>query len=167
MENLSQVLLFIIMGLICVIVIVLRRLKMEKQEEIEKINNKNNAVLSNMLRHMCTNNGVTAGISVIVVEEVVKVLQWEVELSQSLNPNPKISQKGLVVQEREVVKNIIELIEDNKYYYKLPKVFEIVLEVCNSIKVPISTVLQTNIEKLKKRYPNGFTISDSINKKDC
>jgi len=49
----------------------------------------------------------------------------------------------------------------------LTKVFEIVLEVCNSIKVPISTVLQTNIEKLKKRYPNGFTISDSINKKDC
>ena len=113
------------MGLICVIVIVLRRLKMEKQEEIEKINNKNNAVLSNMLRHMCTNNGVTAGISVIVVEEVVKVLQWEVELSQSLNPNPKISQKGLVVQEREVVKNIIELIEDNKYAIGVDEIFKV------------------------------------------
>ena len=49
----------------------------------------------------------------------------------------------------------------------LTKVFEQALQVCQHIKTPISFVLRMNVEKLKKRYPNGFNVTDSINKKDC
>ena len=127
MENLSQVLLFIIMGLICVLVLILRRLKTEKQQEQELKNNKSNELLANMLKHICTGNGVTAGISVVTVEEQIKIFQWEIEMTQKENPikNPKVGQQGLVIPEREVIKSVIELIEENKYALGVDEIHKI------------------------------------------
>ena len=37
---------------------------------------------------------------------------------------------------------------------------------CTAIGVPLSSVLQQNIDKLKARYPDGFKTEDSVNRKE-
>ena len=37
---------------------------------------------------------------------------------------------------------------------------------CTAIGVPLSAVLQLNIDKLKARYPDGFKTEDSVNRKE-
>lgn len=37
---------------------------------------------------------------------------------------------------------------------------------CTAIGVPLSAVLQQNIDKLKARYPDGFKTVDSVNRKE-
>lgn len=39
-----------------------------------------------------------------------------------------------------------------------------VVMLCHAINVPLEVVLNQNIEKLKKRYPDGFSESASINR---
>lgn len=38
--------------------------------------------------------------------------------------------------------------------------------LCHAIDVPLEEVMSRNIEKLKKRYPEGFSESASINRKE-
>lgn len=38
-------------------------------------------------------------------------------------------------------------------------------EACYALDISLEEVLNKNIEKLKSRYPNGFTSNDSINRK--
>ncbi len=38
--------------------------------------------------------------------------------------------------------------------------------LCTLLEIDLSEVAETNIEKLKKRYPNGFSQEDSINRKE-
>lgn len=38
--------------------------------------------------------------------------------------------------------------------------------LCTVLDIDFSTVLEANIDKLKERYPDGFSIADSINRKD-
>jgi NTP pyrophosphatase (non-canonical NTP hydrolase) len=40
-------------------------------------------------------------------------------------------------------------------------------EAAYALDIDLETILKLNIEKLKKRYPEGFSIKDSINRKDC
>ena len=35
---------------------------------------------------------------------------------------------------------------------------------CTSIEMDLEVVMQMNIDKLKKRYPTGFTVNNSINR---
>lgn len=37
---------------------------------------------------------------------------------------------------------------------------------CTAIGVPMSAVLQQNIDKLKARYPDGFKTENSVNRKE-
>ena len=37
---------------------------------------------------------------------------------------------------------------------------------CTAIGMPMSTMLERNIEKLEERYPNGFDADKSINRKE-
>ena len=37
---------------------------------------------------------------------------------------------------------------------------------CTAIGVPMSAVLQHNIDKLKSRYPDGFKTENSVNRKE-
>lgn len=37
---------------------------------------------------------------------------------------------------------------------------------CTAIGVPMSSVMQQNIDKLKARYPNGFKTENSVNRKE-
>ena len=37
---------------------------------------------------------------------------------------------------------------------------------CTAIGVPMSSVLQQNIDKLKARYPDGFKTENSVNRKE-
>jgi NTP pyrophosphatase (non-canonical NTP hydrolase) len=39
-------------------------------------------------------------------------------------------------------------------------------EVCTALDITLEEVLITNIEKLKKRYPEGFSIEKSINRQE-
>lgn len=39
-----------------------------------------------------------------------------------------------------------------------------VSELCNAIGIKLSDVMETNIAKLKERYPNGFEANRSINR---
>ena len=41
-----------------------------------------------------------------------------------------------------------------------------IAEFCTSINVSLDTVGETNIEKLKKRYPDGFEVDKSLNRKE-
>ncbi len=36
--------------------------------------------------------------------------------------------------------------------------------LAQGLNVDLETVMQTNINKLKKRYPNGFTVHNSLNR---
>lgn len=38
--------------------------------------------------------------------------------------------------------------------------------LAKSLNVDLETVMEKNVEKLKKRYPDGFKVMDSINRKD-
>ncbi len=38
--------------------------------------------------------------------------------------------------------------------------------MCTSLGIPLSTIMAQNIEKLKKRYPDGFNVEDSIARVD-
>lgn len=38
-------------------------------------------------------------------------------------------------------------------------------ETAYALDIDLETVLKLNIEKLKKRYPNGFRVEDSLNRK--
>ena len=40
-----------------------------------------------------------------------------------------------------------------------------IAEIANVLDVPFEEVLSRNIEKLKKRFPNGFEVEKSINRK--
>ena len=39
-------------------------------------------------------------------------------------------------------------------------------EACFALDVELETVLTMNIEKLKKRYPEGFTVDKSVNRSE-
>lgn len=37
---------------------------------------------------------------------------------------------------------------------------------CNALNISLSDIMQMNINKLKKRYPDGFSVQDSIKRMD-
>ena len=41
-----------------------------------------------------------------------------------------------------------------------------IAEIATALDVELEDVLERNIEKLKKRYPDGFTYEDSLNRKE-
>ncbi|MGM9942966.1 MAG: nucleoside triphosphate pyrophosphohydrolase family protein [Erysipelotrichaceae bacterium] len=41
-----------------------------------------------------------------------------------------------------------------------------IAQCCSAIDIDMETVMEENIRKLAKRYPNGFNSMDSINRKD-
>ena len=53
-----------------------------------------------------------------------------------------------------------------KIVKELGDVLWYVAEVCESLDVTIEQVMEQNIEKLQKRFKNGFTVEESINRKD-
>ena len=40
-----------------------------------------------------------------------------------------------------------------------------IAEACNALGTDIDTVMQMNISKLKARYPEGFTVENSLHRK--
>lgn len=42
-----------------------------------------------------------------------------------------------------------------------------IAEVCSALEINLEDVMEMNIEKLKKRYPNGFETEKSINRMEC
>ena len=56
---------------------------------------------------------------------------------------------------------------DSKYIIKeLGDVLWYIAEMCTALNISLEEVATTNIDKLKKRYPNGFRVEDSINRKE-
>ena len=41
-----------------------------------------------------------------------------------------------------------------------------ILNYCSRTEYDLDTILQNNINKLMKRYPDGFTANNSINRKE-
>ena len=54
----------------------------------------------------------------------------------------------------------------NKIKDELGDVMWYVAEICSSLDISLDDVLEGNIIKLKKRFKNGFTTYESINRKD-
>lgn len=52
---------------------------------------------------------------------------------------------------------LIKELGDVRWYFEL---------LCHQLNISIEDVERLNVEKLKKRYPNGFKSTDSIAKKD-
>ena len=63
--------------------------------------------------------------------------------------------KYLFYGKRLDVKNLEEELGDLTYYLAL---------VCLATDLPLGRILGNNIEKLKKRYPDGFSSSDALNR---
>ena len=57
-------------------------------------------------------------------------------------------------------------LDKEKIVKELGDVLWYVAEVCESLDVTIEQVMEQNIEKLQKRFKNGFTVEESINRKD-
>ncbi len=52
----------------------------------------------------------------------------------------------------------------NKMIEELGDVAWYLAETAFALGIDLDTVLKINLEKLKKRYPDGFTVKDSINR---
>lgn len=52
---------------------------------------------------------------------------------------------------------LIEELGDVRWYFEV---------LCNRLNVSMEEIERLNIEKLKKRYPNGFTTQASLERKD-
>ena len=57
-------------------------------------------------------------------------------------------------------------LDKEKLVKELGDVLWYIAEVCTSLDVNMSEVMDKNIEKLSKRYQNGFSKEASINRKD-
>lgn len=57
-------------------------------------------------------------------------------------------------------------IDKDKIVSELGDIMWYMGNVCNVLGIELEEVAQKNIEKLEKRYPNGFSNQDSINRTD-
>ena len=57
-------------------------------------------------------------------------------------------------------------LDKDKIIKELGDVMWYVAEVCSSLDITLNEILEKNIEKLQKRYKNGFSVNESINRKD-
>ena len=57
-------------------------------------------------------------------------------------------------------------LDKEKLVKELGDVLWYIAEVCTSLDVSLAEVMEKNIEKLSKRYQNGFSKEASINRKD-
>ena len=57
-------------------------------------------------------------------------------------------------------------LDKDKLVKELGDVLWYIAEVCTSLDVSLNEVMEKNIEKLTKRYQNGFSKEASINRKD-
>lgn len=57
-------------------------------------------------------------------------------------------------------------LDKNKIKEELGDVMWYVAEICESLDFSLDDVLINNIDKLQKRFKNGFTKEESINRKD-
>lgn len=77
---------------------------------------------------------------------------------------------GLAGEAGEVVDYLKKVVghghkmDKDKLVKELGDVLWYVAEICSAIKVDMGDVAQKNIDKLKKRYPDGFTSERSINR---
>ena len=56
--------------------------------------------------------------------------------------------------------------DQEKFIDELGDVLWYVAEACDAMRIPMDTVMQHNIDKLRKRYPDGFDPLRSINRED-
>lgn len=71
---------------------------------------------------------------------------------------------------------VVELVKKHCFHGKPIDIGELTKELgdvlwyvaalCNTLGLSLSSVMAVNIKKLEERYPNGFTIQDSLNRKD-
>lgn len=59
------------------------------------------------------------------------------------------------------------ILDKEKIVKELGDVLWYVAMCCHSLNVSLDDVMQGNIDKLKKRYPNGFSTTESINRKEA
>lgn len=57
-------------------------------------------------------------------------------------------------------------VNENKLYDGLAGILSPILSICELEHVSLDTVLQSNVDKLLKRYPEGFSETNSINRKE-
>lgn len=58
------------------------------------------------------------------------------------------------------------LLTDEALIKELGDVLWMVAEICTAKRIPMDSVAETNIEKLKARYPDGFTSDRSLHRKE-
>jgi NTP pyrophosphatase (non-canonical NTP hydrolase) len=95
-------------------------------------------------------------------------------MNTNLNRNEKLSMLGLGLAGE--AGEVVELLKKNIYHghfntkqeliKELGDVMWYIANLCTENNILLEMVLEENIEKLKKRYPNGFTQVDSIKRVD-
>ena len=106
----------------------------------------------------------------------MEINEYQKEAMRSLNPSLKNNDvllngvMGLCGESGEVIdmlkKHLSQGHELNKdkMIEELGDVAWYLAETAFALGIDLDTVLKINLEKLKKRYPDGFTVKDSINR---
>lgn len=55
-------------------------------------------------------------------------------------------------------------LDDEKMFDELGDVLWAVARICSAMDVTIDDIMQRNIDKLKRRYPDGFEVNRSVNR---
>lgn len=96
----------------------------------------------------------------------------EKDNSENLKLNIAILGLGLAGESGEVIELLKKhlghghLLDKEKLKKELGDCIWYIVRIADENSLLMSDVLQTNIDKLKIRYPNGFRIKDSIDRKE-
>lgn len=104
------------------------------------------------------------------VEKMFDIAMYEFTNSESdgmLNPTYKmIIHAGAIGDHVKKVRYQGHKLEIEIIEYNLTKIVQYVADISYELDSSIKIVMDMNIEKLMKRYPEGFKASDSVNRKE-
>lgn len=98
-----------------------------------------------------------------VIPPYVANQPWELLLNASLG---LAGEGGEVADETKKVKYHGHPMDKDKYINELGDIVFYVKMACRALNITMEEVMKKNIEKLNKRYPNGFSTQDSLDRKD-
>lgn len=108
---------------------------------------------------------------IILKIETFEKYQKEVQRTRSFNDTELINYTlGLVCEAGEfgdmIKKHLFHShdLDVEEIKKELGDVMWYLSNICNVLDIELGDVATGNIEKLKKRYPNGFSVKDSINR---
>jgi len=110
-------------------------------------------------KHMCIKKYQKETMRTLKLSEDVKYTLFELLLGLS----GEVGELVNLVKKKELHNHDIM---DSKISEEIGDCMWYIANICNYYNLDLSEVLHNNIEKLYKRYPEGYTTEDSINRLD-